>query len=187
MDLEFTQLVSHLKNHWPSVAGHAFSEWGAVHAPHRLKIREAMVDALPQLSATEKNEILDLRAPPHPLAISVSISHTHDVGGWMSVARPLQIGWDVELKARIKMSTIERVCAPEEISEAVQPVFLWSAKEAFFKALEDFQPVAVTQIAITGWKILGPRIWQFEGLGPHNAYGILIESDNHTLAACVVG
>lgn len=183
----FAQLIGHLNQHWPNLIGEAKPEWGAYNPESRQQIRQSMLEQLPGLSAGERKALLDLDSVPSLENLSVSISHTRDIGGWLAVPRPLQVGWDVEQKGRIKMSIIERVCEPNELTEVVDPVYLWSAKEAFFKALEDFQPVAITQLSISDWKNLSSGLWSFQGLGPHNAYGLLLDSGTHTMAACVAG
>jgi hypothetical protein len=104
----------------------------------------------------------------------------------MAVTRPLQVGWDVERADRIQIKTVERVCSAEEVAAAPEVGFLWCAKEAFFKALEDEQPLILSALTITGWEAVGVSMWRWQGLGPRNTSGILLHEAPWLLAGAVI-
>jgi 4'-phosphopantetheinyl transferase EntD len=83
---------------------------------------------------------------------NISVSHTLDIGGWVAVPRLYSVGFDIEMRQRLKREVLERIASPAEIAAAPDPVFLWAAKEACFKALAgQGQPAAISDIAIQGW------------------------------------
>lgn len=182
----FPRLLAEVRALNHAVLGECRPEWGARYPGSRVSIRLAMRGALPALDPADLVDLADMSEPPRPSRWSVSVSHTHDLGGWLAVPRPAQIGWDVELEARIKLSTIERVCSKDELELAPEAAFLWCAKEAFFKALEDEQPAAIPQLTIGDWTAHGVSMWRWRGLGPRNGEGILIRDGGWLIAASVI-
>jgi 4'-phosphopantetheinyl transferase EntD len=194
----FSTLIEKLRAHHPGVKGECSQQWGtspdlprATEAASstenpRLMIRASIGWALKDLTPEDIDLLKVLDEPPRPVHWSVSISHCAGFGGWIALPRPAQVGWDVELKSRISFPIIERVCSSQEIAQSPHAHFLWCAKEAFFKALEDFQPLAITQLTISNWKPDGPSVWYWDGLGPHNGHGVLINDADYVLAACTV-
>jgi 4'-phosphopantetheinyl transferase EntD len=166
--------------------GEGYEDWSGQSRHHRSKIRESITDTLADLTESDVEDITDLAYPPRPHLWCVSISHTLEGGGWMAVRRPLQVGWDIEMKDRIRLAVIERVCSKKEIHDAPLPALLWCAKEAYFKALEDEQPSTVVQIEISGWEALDKSTWTWQGVGPRNAKGVILEADRWFMAACLV-
>jgi 4'-phosphopantetheinyl transferase EntD len=182
----FSQLLSALRPLAIGLKGDSRPEWGAHSSGSRNRLRQALAHALAPLSADDQRALADLNDPPRPSNWSISISHTHDYGGWMAVPRPAQVGWDVELSARIKRETIGRVCSAQELLDAPEAAFLWCAKEAFFKALEDEQPLSISQLTIGQWRADGVSLWRWHGLGPRNGEGILIRDGDWLMAASVI-
>ena len=182
----FSSLRHELNQRIQGVAGQAAQTWGAQHATARHAIRESIKGSSSDWNTDDIAMLNDLSHPPRPFHRSVSISHTHDFGGWFSVPRPAQIGWDIEVEARIKDQIIERVCSKEEIAACPKKAFLWGAKEAFFKALEDEQPEVVTQLTIADWTAVAPDLWTWRGFGPRNGEGLLLVSQPWILAACLI-
>ncbi|MGZ3722184.1 MAG: 4'-phosphopantetheinyl transferase superfamily protein [Bdellovibrionales bacterium] len=188
----FSRLISEFNKHAVAtnlnalVHGQAAETWGARNHNSRTAIRESLKNSFSDWNSDDYEALKSLSEPPRPFTRSVSISHTHDFGGWMAIARPAQIGWDVELKARIKDSIIERVCVPEELDLVPHKYLLWGAKEAYYKALEDEQPAVIQQLKIDEWKSLAPGLWSWRGLGPRNGEGLVLDSEPWTLAACLI-
>jgi hypothetical protein len=182
----FERMLSELQKIAPSVKGEAGPEWGARQPGSRVTIRRSLAYAFMDWSASDLTALANLDEPPRPKDRSVSISHTHDLGGWMTVGRPLQIGWDVELKDRIKAHIVERVCSPDELKHAPEAAFLWCAKESYFKALEDEQPTAIPQLTIGEWAVHGPQMWRWRGIGPRNGEGLLIDAGTWLMAGVVI-
>ena len=180
----FEALLEFVRHEVPAVRGAGSNNW--VGPAARTQIRQSLAQSLPELSSADQTSAADLQAPPRLEHWSSSIAHTHDFGGWMAVPRTRQIGWDVELRRRIQPRIVERVSRAAEIEASPDPGFLWCAKEAFFKALEDFQPVTMTELTIANWQARGPAVWRFHGLGPHNAKGHLLATETHLMAAVIV-
>lgn len=182
----FSRLIELTEKYLAPVDGRGSELWSARHQGSRGAIRESIKSAFSDWSRDDSETLLDLEHPPRPFKRSVSVSHTHDFGGWMAITRPAQIGWDIELKARIKDQVIERVCAKDELKYAPLKSLLWPAKEAFFKALEDEQPEVINQVTITDWKALTPGLWSFRGLGPRNGEGLVLDVEPWLLASCLI-
>ena len=182
----FPRLLAELQKLSPSVQGKCSEEWGAGTPSSRLWIRQSLSASLPGLAPEEQAAITNLDMPPRPRAWSLSVSHTPGMGGWVAVLRDHQIGWDVERKVRISPNIIQRVCQADEVTGAPHGSFLWCAKESFFKALEDFQPLTLPELTITNWQSTGPDLWTWTGLGPRNGKGVLIDSEPWLLAGCLI-
>ena len=184
--MDFLTLTNEIKTLTPGLFAECSVEWGSHMPDSRVAIRQSIAHRLRVKDAADKSQLDNLSEPPRLRDWSISISHTHNLGGWMAVKRPVQIGWDVELKSRIKNSIIERVCSARELEEALKPELLWGAKEAYFKALEDEQPLAITQLSITGWRSIGANLTAWTGLGPRNGEGYIIDFGEWLMAACVI-
>lgn len=182
----FEILLNHLKARQPGVRGEARSTWGAQTIGYRREIRQSIASTLSDWRHEDFRTLHELDQPPRPFNYSISISHTRDFGGWIAVPRPAQIGWDIELKDRIRPDLVERVCDTEDISMAPEAGFLWCAKEAFFKSLEDDQPDVLTVLNIGEWKKTPGGTYTFAGLGPRNSEGILLEGSGWIMAACLI-
>lgn len=133
----------------------------------------------------EGPEVADLSKPPRPEKWSLSISHTHAFGGWVAAPRPLRVGFDVEMAARIKPVTIARISSPREIDEAPDSRFLWCAKESVYKALENEQPDAVTRLHIQGWNCT-EEFWHFTCEGYARLKGVVLRADGLVFAVCTI-
>lgn len=181
----FTKLLTELRTKAPGLVGEFRAEWGARIDGSRASLRRSLQDTLPGLDPADVKALDDLSQPPRPSRWSISIAHTHDMGGWLAVPRPAQVGWDIELKARIKLSLVERVSSADEVARAPHPEYLWCAKESFYKALEDEQPAVVSQLTVGSWKAVG-NLWRWEGLGPRNGWGFLLAHEPWLVGAMVI-
>jgi len=105
----------------------------------RLAYRRAS-DALGFKAAALKNDLDGI--PVWPSGLTGSISHTETVS-ICALAKRTQLrslGTDIELKSRkISERALQRIALPEEIKwleqAKIDPLFLFSAKESFFKLL----------------------------------------------------
>lgn len=180
----FSHLLQTLNAQIGGLRGEGHPQWGSQASDHRDQIRQSIARNLPGLNRTDLSDLTDLQKPPRPDGWCVSISHTQNWGGWMAVRRPVQIGWDVELKARIRVSVVERVSSKKELGDAPRPEFLWCCKEAFFKALEDDQPQTIPELTIADWQSqpilslstdrVDGELWTWKGLGPRNGNGLVL-------------
>lgn len=177
----FSELLTEL-----DVRGDAQTEWGSQNRDHRELIRQSISQNLTDLKNADQKALADLGTPPRPHNWCVSISHALNCGGWMAVRRPSQIGWDVELKSRLRPELIERVCEPDELEAAPRVGLLWSAKESYFKALEDEQPPTISALTILDWEELRPGFWKWTGLGPRNGNGLILDAEYWYMAGCRV-
>jgi hypothetical protein len=85
---------------------------------------------------------------PH---LESSISHCSEAGGILFSSQPC--GFDLELKERVSLSLVQRVSAAEEIDQlssiGLHPAFLWTTKEASWKATRKFvQPATISSMKI---------------------------------------
>ncbi len=187
MESDFQALLFHLHSLFGTVQGEFQETWGAGQLQSRQRIRQSIFSTLDELTESDTGAILDLSHPPRPDYWCVSISHCDSGGGWLATRRPQQIGWDCEAKSRIQLAVIERVSQTKELETAPDPAYLWSAKEAFFKALEDEQPAVLSNLTIESWtRTSKPGIWHWDGIGPRNCQGILIDTGATLLAAALI-
>lgn len=106
-------------------------EFGSRQPDHRKRIREAIFANFP-----DSPGVLDLGLLPELNGASVSISHTQTLGGYALSPGLTLIGFDLELTSRISSSQLQRVSRYQPESKASPgPEFLWTAKEASFKAV----------------------------------------------------
>jgi 4'-phosphopantetheinyl transferase EntD len=180
----FSRLIAELKKQSPlqCLRGQSSQLWGSQHLGSRAAIRGSLQSSQ-AWSAQDLPLISDLSSPPRPFQTSVSISHTHDMGGWLSLPRPGQIGLDIEIVARIEDRIVDRVGSPQELTETPRKALLWGAKEAFFKALEDEQPAVITNLTISDWKVQG-ELTTWRGLGPRNGDGVCLVAEPWLLTVC---
>lgn len=111
-------------------------EFSSKNKNHRQLIRQDIIQKYNQsLTADEILNIQNLDLIPKSEKIFFSISHHHEIGGYS--ASSFQHGFDIELKSRISDRIIKRVSTSEEISKSPELKFLWCAKEAAHKALNN--------------------------------------------------
>ena len=141
--------------------------WGTMlNSDHRLQIRRALAQYLADVDVAHPQISLEfpiwassletLPASPHHF---ISISHGYRLGGYALCDKSTAgsglgsgLGFDLETLSRITPAIVERVSHPLEQDTAPDPRFLWSAKEACFKAsLGPQQPVAITEIRTENW------------------------------------
>lgn len=157
----FQRLIQLIESDCPGITGRGSDLWGAKHPGYRDLIRSSIAETL-----EVPESVRDLKQPPRSQRWSISISHASHFGGWVASPLPLRIGFDVEEGRRISQAVIERMSSPQEIAECPTPAFLWCAKEAYFKALAQDQPQAITQLNIGNWQELGDGFFSFSA-SPH--------------------
>jgi len=115
---------------------HLKSEFSAENKNHRQLIRQAIIENHKQsLTVNEITDIQNLDLIPKSKKIFFSISHHQKIGGYSASFVPH--GFDVELKSRISDQIIKRVSTVDEILKSPDIKFLWCAKEAAYKALNN--------------------------------------------------
>lgn len=175
----FHRIVAELGKQQSSAIGACNPLWGSAAANHRTMIRQDAGSAL-------HVDLSDLKSIPRPKDWSISISHAKGLGAWIAIKRQALLGFDIELNERIKPEIIERVSTKEEIVAAPNPNFIWCAKEAYYKALEEAQPAAVTQLEIFGWETLGENLFSFEGRKSSPGKGLLVFHAPYIYAVCLI-
>jgi phosphopantetheinyl transferase (holo-ACP synthase) len=128
---------------WGLVDVNIDNDWGQKNPDFRAKIRT-------HLQNQYGGKCLNLEQLPKPKRGYISISHTKDLGGcaWA----PFPIGIDIESKDRPVLKRLgERISLNNEAQAWDNPLHLWAAKEAAFKALKNAQyPIKViSQITVT--------------------------------------
>lgn len=159
----FQRLISLVHKHHPEMRAQGTSLWGAREENYRALIRASIKDVL-----QTEDHVADLARPPKSTKWSISISHAANFGGWVAAPLPARIGFDVEEGRRITDKVIERMSTEAERKDCPNPSYLWCAKEAYFKALAQDQPQAITQLNIGEWELLEPDFYSFRA-SPHKA------------------
>jgi hypothetical protein len=126
-------------------SGLVLEEFSAKNPVHRLNIRLGIVESN-MFTDEENKNLLDLNQRPKSHSFYFAISHSDVVGGYVQSDRV--IGFDVERSERVLAKTIQRVSSEAEIAAAPAADFLWTAKEAVFKAVSVH---VLSQIEITNW------------------------------------
>lgn len=113
-------------------SGLILEEFSSKNPNFRLNIRMGIVESN-VLTAKENELLLDLNQRPKTADWNFSISHSDKIGGY--VQSDQIIGMDIERSERVLSKTIQRVSSEKEMNEAPGTDYLWTAKEAVFKAL----------------------------------------------------
>jgi phosphopantetheinyl transferase (holo-ACP synthase) len=136
-----------------------YSEGGSNSKNYREFLRQNLFEHISKISPHKPlQSILELnQIPNHPL-ISISISHCQSIGGYCVELKPKAIGFDIEETTRVNPKTVRRICEEEELNSAPNPAALWSAKEASFKAMYNFNPdlqttLLLSEIEIYDWNL----------------------------------
>ena len=100
-------------------------------------------------SSTESSQvyITEIKARPN-----FSRSHSRSAGVWAYSPQAQLLGIDIEELIRLKPEVIERICKSDEIENCPDTIFLWSAKEAAFKALSRL--FSLTVVAEVRWQTM---------------------------------
>ena len=153
-------MLDRLREFAPALRGEIHPRFGAGAPEHRALIRADLARAL----NLDDPAVTDLSQPPRPDLWSISISHTHDLGGWVALPKPATLGFDLERRARVREAVIRRMCTPDEVALVRDPALLWSAKEAMFKAIATAaQPTSLSQITVKRWEARGEGQYLFGG------------------------
>jgi hypothetical protein len=153
------------------------------YSDHRQLLRQHLFDALSQAQLNPSTDLLDLKKRPEHPKLNISLSHgpEHSLLAW--APKTHHIGIDIEALDRLSDKIIERVSTSKEVAESPQGAYLWSAKEAAFKALFPTFNV-VSSVEIIDWTELSPQRWTF-GVDLKNnslGYGELCLIERHSIA-----
>ncbi len=141
LSAQLIQLIGQALNE-KSVSFFLSQEWGSQNSDHREKIHQALES---QKTRTE------------PASFTYSISHTIGLGGFVtSTSKNKQIGFDVEIKARVSNQIAKRISFNStEFQEAPSAAQLWVAKESAYKALRgQGQPKVITELNLGQWLLV---------------------------------
>jgi hypothetical protein len=175
----FQRLIAQVHKHHPELRFQGTSLWGAAEAGYRDNIRASLREVL-------KPEENDLSKPPKSNTWSISISHAKHFGGWVAVPLPARIGFDVEEGRRISPAVIERMSTEQERKDCPNPAFLWCAKEAYFKALAQDQPQAITQLNISDWECVEADLYSFKAMPHKPGRGWVLSHEPFLFGICLV-
>lgn len=130
-------------------------EWSSQFDDSRIKIRKYIFEHF------EPNEqLLDLNLTPNLLNFSLSISHNKLLGGFALTSRSINLGFDVEVKDRVRIDLVARVSKKQELETAPGAAALWVAKEAAFKSLRgEAQPKTLSEVEIGDWCAVAPNTY----------------------------
>lgn len=139
-------------------------DWASTRIEHRTYIRNGICDALEkQFGLPHDAVLLNLEITPRPKNFSISVSHSPQLGGFAVAPSAIgQLGFDIEVPARVSARIAERVSNTEEIKAAPSPAHLWVAKEATFKSLfGPHQPTTIPEIRLLEWQKVPDDAWYF--------------------------
>lgn len=126
------------------------AEFSADKKHYRQLIRQDILKRFQsKLNSEEICSVEDLGSFPKTEKIFFSISHNQELGGYSVSSR--KHGFDIELYSRISAPIIQRVSAANELSIAPDIKFIWSAKEAAFKALSP-SVLTVSDLEVVDWQ-----------------------------------
>lgn len=160
--IDFSDEISLIKKNLPP--GQVFleitvtKEWRSTASEHRSLIRQGFLDRH-AMEIEDRVEFLNLDHIPVLKRNFLSISHSTSEGGYAFSNLP--VGFDLIERSRLKENILARVSTSKEILSAVDPCYLWPAKEAVFKACSD-QLSFISEIHIEVWKKLGENFFGFE-------------------------
>ncbi|AZZ35405.1 hypothetical protein CIK05_00845 [Bdellovibrio sp. qaytius] len=127
-------------------SGLILEEFSSQNPVHRLNIRMGIIESN-VLTPQENELLLDLNNRPKTADWNFSISHSDKIGGYIQSDQI--IGMDIERSDRVQKKVVERVSSAIEMSEAPGTDYLWTAKEAVFKALS---LEVMSQAVVTDWQ-----------------------------------
>jgi hypothetical protein len=150
------------------------SDFSSSQSNYRQFIRQDVIQKYAnKLSNAEIEDIQNLKIVPTAKNIFFSISHNERQGGYTASA--VRHGFDIEIKSRMTAPIIQRVSSAEEVASAPDLRFLWSAKEAVFKALGDSSKV-ISELTIGHWVSQNNTgLWSYQLLS-----GSSVELDRNT-------
>lgn len=128
----------------------------------RKNIREQMVQKVEEiniLSPEQKEKLLTPGAAIQIPFVSLSLSHCISIGGFiLSPFIQSSIGLDLEQRGRAKEKTVLRISDQEELNLSPSADALWSAKEAAYKSVHQFQgDISIRQLSIFHWESILSR------------------------------
>lgn len=155
------------------------AQWGSGLEDGRGRLRADIRSTL-----LPNEDISHLNARPRMNSHSVSISHTQGLGGWVSVRRPLRVGFDIERAERLTPEVIRRISTPDEINRSPDYRLIWTAKESAFKALDDGQPAVISKIELGSWSAVGDNLFYFNLASSSSADGIALILNEYIYSIC---
>jgi len=130
------------------------------------------------------------QSPPLADTHSISISHSKLGGALASIQKPFQVGVDVEDTDRLHRKLLERVSTTSELDLCPEPKWIWTAKEAAFKAYYPHNKSChVGDISVDKWKSVDKQTHQFTSCIKNqdvNGTGWLIYKDNLNIAVVLL-
>lgn|GEM_PF-3051234 len=153
LNFEIAQLLPEIRLalNVPTLQIQVSAEFAAAGTASRMKIRDAIIDAL-KPDEVEAQTLRMLEHVPNPPHASVSISHTPSVGGFAYTLSPApSLGFDLEDIGRVHERAVARIAKPSELLEAPSAIHIWVAKEASFKALRG-RPKVISSLTSSQWR-----------------------------------
>ena len=131
------------------LALHTDSQFSSEQNNHRALIRKNIINNYNSyLSVQEKKNIQNLDLLPRSENLFFSVSHNQNSGGF--TASSFKHGFDIELGKRISEKIVTRVSTATEVNSSPDYKFLWCAKEAAYKALENSHLI-ISDFEISDW------------------------------------
>lgn len=144
-------------------SGLILEEFSSTNPVHRLNIRMGIVESN-VLTKEENDSLLNLNLRPKTKDWNFSISHSDKIGGYIQSDQIL--GMDIERSDRVQRRIIQRVSTEKEMAEAPGPDYLWTAKEAVFKALS---LEVMSQAVVEKWqKTAFADTFKFSAIAPND-------------------
>ena len=160
----------------------------------RKKIRIELVKEInkkwpDKLSKEQHHSLLIPGKLPQLPFVSISISHSADVGGFIFSGATHCIGLDLERQGRAQEKTVLRISSQEELNLSPSPSALWSAKESAYKAVHFLKDdIYIKKISIFEWEALSLEEYKPPTIDKELEiydYQFQIENRNDTGKGCV--
>ena len=131
---------------------------------HRMDLRENIAQTILQRDpqANTKN-LFNLEELPSTPGYSISLSHCPNGSAYILADNNDLVGLDIESIARVTQPIIQRISSPLEITNTPKPEYLFSAKEATWKALnKKLSLQTISQLTTKNWQQIETHWYQFE-------------------------
>jgi len=129
---------------------------------YRQIIRKVIIQCLKERNIPVTVELMDLTEPPTDPSVGISLSHGKTCSIFAIDWKNRPLGIDVESPSRITDRLVERVADAAEMEACPDRQFLFSAKEACWKAINKSMNVAtISNVQTSEWEKLNDHVFQF--------------------------
>ncbi|MEM7646002.1 MAG: hypothetical protein AAF203_03745, partial [Pseudomonadota bacterium] len=150
-------------DHSPSL--YFFNDLKSTQANHRKELRQQLQTIIQRREPSINFDGLsDLSKRPVLPGYSMSLSHCPLGSGFcLFPDDQVQVGFDLEQKSRLNPKLIERVSTQIERNQSINPLFLFTAKEAAWKAVnKPLSLLTISDVHTTSWRLIEPNWYTYQ-------------------------